>query len=113
MSASFVLEDTREIFIPEDLNEQQRMIGRTAADFVTREVLPQAEHLEHHKDYALLRSLLRQAAEIGLTGMEAPENYGGMELDKVSTVYVTENISRYGCFSNTFNVHTGLGLTPI
>ncbi len=110
---TFILEDAHEIFTPEDLTEQQRMIGRTASEFVTREVLPHAEHLEHEKDYDLLRGLLRQAADIGLTGMEVPEQYGGMELEKVTTVHVTESISRYGCFSNTFNVHTGLGLTPI
>src|SRR5579871_639005 len=80
-----------DIFTREDLSEQQRMIAKTAEDFVVNEVLPEAEYLEHHKDYVKMRGLLTKAAEIGLTGIDIPEEYGGMELDKMSSVVVTES----------------------
>ena len=102
-----------EIFTREDLSEQQLMIAKTAEDFVVNEVLPHAEYLEHHKDYAKMRELLVKAAEIRLTGIDIPEAYGGMELDKMSSVVVTEQTARYGAFSNVYNVHAGIGATPI
>src|SRR5258708_39190478 len=112
---AFLLEDRRpeEIFTREDLSEQQRMIAKTAEDFVVNEVLPHAEYLEHNKDYKKMRELLNKAAEIGLTGIDIPEEYGGMELDKMSSVVVTEQTARYGAFSNVYNVHAGIGATPI
>src|SRR5258708_4552030 len=112
---AFLLEDRRpeEIFTREDLSEQQLMIAKTAEEFVANEVLPEAEYLEHNKDYAKMRSLLVKAAEIGLTGIDIPEEYGGMELDKMSSVVVTEQTARYGAFSNVYNVHAGIGATAI
>ncbi len=112
---AFLTQDCRpeEIFTREDLSEQQRMIAKTAEDFVVNEVLPQAEYLEHHKDYQMMRDLLKKASEIGLAGIDIPEEYGGMELDKVSSIVVTEQTARYGAFSNVYNVHSGIGATPI
>src|ERR1035438_2923116 len=133
---AFLTQDCRpeEIFTREDLSEQERMISKTAEEFVVNEVLPQAEYLEHHKDYEMMRGLLKKAAEIGLAGIDIPEEYGGMELDKVSSIVVTEFIpeeyggmeldkvssivvtestARYGAFSNVYNVHSGIGATPI
>jgi alkylation response protein AidB-like acyl-CoA dehydrogenase len=112
---AFLTQDCRpgDIFTREDLSEQQRMIAKTAEDFVVNEVLPQAEYLEHHKDYSMMRDLLKKAADIGLAGIDIPEEYGGMELDKVSSIVVTEQTARYGAFSNVYNVHSGIGATPI
>src|SRR5258708_26372552 len=102
-----------QIFTREDLTEHQRMISKTTEDFMVNEVLPHAEYLEHHKDYAKMREMLVKAAEIGLDGIDIPEEYGGMELDKTSSVVVTEQTARYGTFSNVYNVHSGIGATPI
>src|SRR5271157_1095752 len=104
---AFLTQDCRpdEIFTREDLSEQQRMIAKTAEEFVVSEILPQAEYLEHHKDYEMMRDLLKKAADIGLAGIDIPEEYGGMELDKVSSIVVTEQTARYGAFSNVYNVH--------
>ncbi len=112
---AFLLEDRTpaEIFTREDLNEQQLMIAKTAEEFVANEVLPEAEYLEHNKDYEKMRGLLKKAADIGLTGIDIPERFGGMELDKMSSVVVTEQTARYGAFSNVYNVHAGIGATPI
>jgi alkylation response protein AidB-like acyl-CoA dehydrogenase len=112
---AFLTQDCRpeEIFTREDLSEQQLMIAKTAEEFVVNEVLPQAEYLEHHKDYEMMIGLLKKAADIGLAGIDIPEEYGGMELDKVSSIVVTEQTARYGAFSNVYNVHSGIGATPI
>jgi len=111
---AFLVEDCQpqDIFTPEDFNDQQKLIAQTATDFVVNEVLPHAEHLEH-KDFDMMRSLLRKAGEIGLLSMDIPEEYGGMELDKVSSVLVSENVAKYASFSGAHGAHTSIGTHPI
>ena len=111
---AFLIEDRRpeEIFTPEDFTEQHKLIAQTAGDFVTNEVLPHAEHLEH-KDNDMLRSLLRKAGELGLLSMDIPEEYGGLELDKVSSVLVSEHVAKYGSYSGAHGAHSSIGTHPI
>src|SRR5690242_21505249 len=96
---AFLVEDRQpnEIFTPEEFSANQKLIAQTTDDFVVNEVLPHAEDLEK-KDYDMMRSLLRKAGELGLLGMDVPEQYGGMELDKVSSVLVSEHMAKYGSF---------------
>ncbi len=111
---AFLIEDRRpeEIFTPEDFSEQQQLIAQTADEFIINEVLPHVEKLEH-KDYELMCSLLRKAGELGLIGADVPEKYGGMELDKVSSILITEHIAKYGSFSGAMGVQAGIGMHPI
>jgi len=113
---AWILDDasdaTAEIFTPERLTDEHRMIARTAADFITNEVLPQLDRLEA-KDWALNRQLVRRCGELGLLGTDAPETYGGVELDKVSSVIVAENIARCASFGTTFGAMTGLSVMPL
>src|SRR5260370_3631 len=111
---SFVDEDrsAADIFTPEDFTEEHLQIAKTASDFVTNEVLPHAEHLEH-KDYEMMRSLLRKAGELGLLSMDIPEEYGGLELDKVSSVLVSEYIAKYASYSGAHGAHSSIGSHPI
>src|SRR5437879_12749744 len=64
---SFLIESCRpeEIFSPADLSDDQKLIGQTAEEFVTKEVLPLANELEQHKE-GLMPELVRKAAELGL-----------------------------------------------
>jgi alkylation response protein AidB-like acyl-CoA dehydrogenase len=64
-------------------------------------------------DYELSRELLRKAGELGLLGVEVPEEYGGLGLDKVSGSLVAEKLGRDGSFATTFAVQTGIGTLPI
>jgi len=62
---SFLLEmvSPHEVFTPEDLNEEQRMVAKTTADFINNEVLPRMEELENQYktgDFSLTVSLLRK-----------------------------------------------------
>src|ERR1700723_4238159 len=83
---SFFLESRRpdEVFPPEDFTEQHQLIGQTAEEFAVNEILPNAEKIEH-KDFSISRALLKKAGELGLTGVEIPEAYGGLEMDKVTS----------------------------
>jgi alkylation response protein AidB-like acyl-CoA dehydrogenase len=111
---SFLIEDrtTEEIFTPEDFTEEQRMIGDTAAEFMEKEMMPRLEEILALK-YETTRGLLRKAGELGLLGVEVPEAYGGLGLDKVSGCLVSEKSARDGSFAVAFMGHTGIGTLPI
>ncbi len=111
---SFLIEERRpeEIFTPEDFTEEHRQIAQTTDEFFANEVLPHLERIEQ-KDFPLLRQLLEKAGELGLLSIDAPEKYGGMELDTVSSVLVAEHISKNGSFGASFGAHSGIGTSPI
>jgi alkylation response protein AidB-like acyl-CoA dehydrogenase len=111
---SFLLESRRpdEVFTPEDFTEQQRMIGQTAEEFTVNEILPNVEKMEH-KDFSISRALLKKAGELGLTSVEIPEAYGGLEMDKVTAAVIADHIAQYAGFATTWGAHTGIGLLPL
>jgi len=104
----------QKIFIREDFNEQQSEIGQTVADFMTQKVLPEKKKIET-LDYALTRRLMKEAGELGFLSVEIPEKFGGMEMDKVTSTIVTENLSycQSASFATTFACHIGIGSLPI
>lgn len=111
---SFLLESRRpdEVFTPEDFTEQQRLIGQTAQEFTVNEILPNAEKMEH-KDFSISRDLLKKAGELGLSSVEIPEAYGGLEMDKVTAAVIADHIAQYAGFATTWGAHTGIGLLPL
>ena len=114
LGGSFLLEERQasEVFTPEDFSEQQQMIGQTTEEFAINEILPQAEKIEH-KDYAISRDLLKKAGELGLSGVEIPEAYGGLEMDKVTAAIIADHIAKYAGFATTWGAHSGIGMLPI
>ncbi|MDX8360831.1 acyl-CoA dehydrogenase family protein [Cytobacillus sp. IB215316] len=111
---SFLVEDISSdaVFTPEDYTDEQIMIGKTTEDFVVNEVVPQLDHIENH-EFDRSVKLLKQMGELGLLGADVPEEYGGLELDKISSALITEKMSRAGGFSVTFGAHVGIGSLPI
>src|SRR6202030_4197419 len=111
---SFLLESPlpSDVFTPADLTDDQKLIGRTAEEFVVKEVLPLAKDLENKKA-GLLPSLVKKGGEVGLMGGGVPEEYGGAGLDKISTTVLTEKLSIYGGFAVTHGAHAGIGTLPI
>ncbi|HEY4580134.1 MAG TPA: acyl-CoA dehydrogenase family protein, partial [Candidatus Acidoferrales bacterium] len=111
---SFLIESPRpeEVFTPADLTDDQRLIGQTAEEFVTNEVLPLIPDLEQHKP-GLMAGLLKKAGELGLLGSGVPEEYGGSGLDKVSSTLLSEKVSTYASFSVSVGAHSGIGTLPI
>src|ERR1700751_3572310 len=100
------------VFSPADLTDDQKLIGRTAEEFVRNEVVPLIPDLEQHKP-GLLAQLLKKAGEIGLLGGGVPEDYGGIGLDKVSSVQLAEGLSAYASFGVSHGGHAGIGTLPI
>jgi alkylation response protein AidB-like acyl-CoA dehydrogenase len=108
----WLLEESAESLTPEQLTEEHRLIGRTAEEFVVAEVYPALDRLEQ-KEWTLARSLVSRCGELGLLGTDVPEEFGGVGLDKVSSVVVGERIGKSASFAATFGAQTGLAITPI
>src|SRR5216683_2013857 len=111
---SFLIEERElsDVFTPEDFNEQHQLIAQTAEDFANNEIVPAIERIEH-KDWATTRELLKKASDLGLCSVDVPEQYGGADMDKVSSAIIADRIAKSGSFSVTFGGHVGIGMLPI
>jgi butyryl-CoA dehydrogenase len=111
---SFLIAETQpqEVFTPEDFNEQHKLIEQTADNFAVQEIVPNSDRIEH-KEFALSRELLQKAAGLGLTNVDIPEEYGGAEMDKVSSAIIADRMAKQGSFAVTFGAHVGIGTLPI
>ena len=101
-----------DLFTREDLTDEQRLFGRTAAEFMKNEVIPNEARLYAH-DWVLTRQLLKKAADLDLLRLEIPEAYGGLGLDKISAAYVGEHIAINPSFGGSLGAHTSIGTLPI
>ena len=112
--ASWLLERTppSDVFTPEKLTEEHRLMARTAQEFLDNEVLPATGRLEA-KDWTVARSLMRRAAELGLFGIAVPEEDGGLELDKASSLVVVERLARAASFATAFGGQANLCILPL
>ncbi|HOQ46574.1 MAG TPA: acyl-CoA dehydrogenase family protein [Bryobacteraceae bacterium] len=110
----FLIEETRpeDVFTPEDFTGDHRQIAKTATEFTLNEVMPAMKEIEE-KNLAVTKGLLRRAGELGLLAVDIPEQYGGLEMDKVSSAVVTESISKLASFAVAFAAHTCIGTLPI
>lgn len=111
---SFLIEERKpeDVFTPEDFTDQHLLIAQTAEEFANKEIVPNIEKMEH-KDFAVNRELLRKAGELGLSGVDVPEAYGGMQMDKVTSAIIADRVAKYGGFSTTWGAHTCIGTLPI
>jgi alkylation response protein AidB-like acyl-CoA dehydrogenase len=100
-----------DVFTPEEFTEEQKMIARTARDFADK-VRARLPEIEQNKP-ATSRPLLRELGDLGLLGLEIPEQYGGVGLDKITATVATEEFSRSGAFAITIGAHVGIGTLPI
>ncbi|HLX73914.1 MAG TPA: acyl-CoA dehydrogenase family protein, partial [Terriglobales bacterium] len=111
---SFLLEERQpeEIFTPEDFTEQHALIAQTAEEFAANEIIPNIEKMEH-KEFSVARGLVRKAGELGLSSVDVPEEYGGTQMDKVSSAIIADRIAVHGGFSTTWGAHTCIGTLPL
>jgi butyryl-CoA dehydrogenase len=111
---SFLILDAApaDCFFPEDFTDEHKQIAQTTSDFATNEVMPQSEAIEA-KEFAVTRRLMKEAGDLGLLAVDVPEEYGGMEMDKVTSAIVAEEIAKQGSFCVAFSAHTGIGTLPI
>src|SRR5688572_9967910 len=101
-----------DVFVREDLSDEQRLFGQTAAEFMQKEVLPVVQRLYAH-DWPLTRQLLKKAADLDLLRLEIPAAYGGLGLDLISASYVGEQIASNPSFGGSIGAHTSIGTLPI
>jgi len=92
---SFLVESRRpeEVFTPEDFSEQHQLILQTTEEFAMNELVPNIEKIEH-KDFSVTRALLKKAGELGLSSVEIPEAYGGLEMGKVTAAVIADHIAK-------------------
>ncbi|MCM2249467.1 MAG: acyl-CoA dehydrogenase family protein [Geothrix sp.] len=99
-------------FTPEESSEEARAIAEAARDFMNGEVMPRDEELDR-LDLELTRDLLAKAGDLGILGMEVPEAYGGLDLDKKTALLVLEEMAKQASFSTSYTAHTSIGTMPI
>jgi len=111
---SWILEETEpdSVFTPEKLSEEHRLMAQTVEEFVATEVMPNIDQLET-KDWNLARTLVHRAGELGLLGISVPEQYGGLDLDKVSALVVSERIARSASMAAAYGAQANLTILPI
>lgn len=101
------LSDSGTPFFPEQFSEEEKMMIKAAEDFSRKEVLPLVERLDKQED-GLMPSLIRKAGALGLCGVDAPEEYGGLGLSKNLAARILEFMSLNGSFSVTYGITSGI-----
>lgn len=111
---SFLIQDTKpeDIFTPQDFTDDQLAIADVAKKFMENEVIPKVDQIEAH-NWDVSVSLLKAAGDLGLLSFDIPEEFGGMGVDKTSSVLISENFSRQGSFAVSIGAHTSIGSLPI
>jgi alkylation response protein AidB-like acyl-CoA dehydrogenase len=111
---AFLFEDRapEEIFTFEDLSDEHLAIARTVDQFWANEVEPNLEAIRQHKP-GLALGILRKSAELGLTAIAVPEEFGGMEMDLSSVMIASEHLARDGSYGSWHSAHTGIGTLPV
>ena len=111
---SFLIEDLspEDVFTLEDISPEQKQIADVAAKFAEEKIAPQVLEIEA-KNFDVSRKLMRELGDLGLLGIDVPEEYGGMDLDKVTASLVSQNLSACGSFSVTSSAHVNIGILPL
>lgn len=111
----FLVRETpaQDIFIPEQFNEEQKMMAQACQDFIDTEITPRIDEIDSMKNPDLVPSIFKKAGELGLLGIAVPEEYGGMGMSFNTSMLIADIIGAAGSFSTTYGAHTGIGTLPI
>ncbi|HBB90554.1 MAG: acyl-CoA dehydrogenase [Bacteroidetes bacterium GWF2_49_14] len=101
-----------DVFIPEEFNEEQRMIAQTCQDFLDAEVFPRLDDIDHQEE-GLMAGLLTKAGELGLLGISVDEEYMGFGQSVITGMLASEVLGSAHSFAVAFSCHTGIGTLPI
>jgi alkylation response protein AidB-like acyl-CoA dehydrogenase len=104
--------DPASVMTPEKLTEEHKLIQQTATEFIRGEVIPVNDKLEQ-KDWKLQREIVKKCGSLGLLGTNIPEAYGGVDLDKIATMLVSEAVAEHASFAATFGAQANLTILPI
>lgn len=110
----FLVKETspQDIFIPEEISEEQKMILDTCRDFQEKEIFPLLDEIDHQEE-GLMTSLLEKAGELGLLGISIPEEFGGFGQDMNTSMLSTEVMGTHSSFAVAYAAHVGIGTLPI
>ncbi len=110
---SFLINEVgfEEIQTPEKFTEEQVLFAKTASDFMDKEVFPHVDELEH-KDFDKMVEIMRKAADLGLLMADIPEEYGGLQVDKSTSMIIAEIVSQYAGFAATYGAQVTIGMLP-
>ena len=110
----FIIRQTapEEIFIPEEWEEEQKMIAQMCDDFIDQEIVPNLDRIDKMEE-GLMPSLVDKAGELGLLGITVPEDLGGLGLDFKTSLLATEHLGKGYSFSVAYGAHTGIGTLPL
>jgi alkylation response protein AidB-like acyl-CoA dehydrogenase len=113
-SGEFLVRETNaeDVFIPEEFDEEQKMITQSCRDFLEAEVYPVMADLEK-SDRELMKQLVKKAGELGLTGIAVPEEFGGFGQSFITQMLVAETTGAGYSFSVAYMAHSGIGTLPI
>jgi len=112
---SFLLDPiVQPIFTREKFSDEQQEIERMVREFAAERIAEVKDDLQT-PNQKLTMELMREVGELGLTSIDIPEAYGGMELDKATSALVVEALTTGGSASwvVTFSAHVGIGTLPI
>ena len=108
----FIIKDANDIFVPEEANEEQKMVKEMVVDFKDNVIYPVYDRLEKQEE-GLAVDLMKQAGDLGLLGTHMPEELGGMQLDTNSNTMISEIFGAMGSFAVSYSAHIGIGMLPI
>jgi alkylation response protein AidB-like acyl-CoA dehydrogenase len=104
--------DPADVFIPEEFDEEQKLIGQTCQDFLDTEVFPVLEKIDAQEE-GLMRELLVKTGELGLLAISIPEEYEGFGQSFITAMYASEILGAGYSYAVAFSCHTGIGTLPI
>lgn len=95
-----------------ELTFEQRMWKEAVHEFVAREVKPKAKEVDEKGEVNW--TAIHKMGNLGLLGLNVPEEYGGAGVDAVSAAIAIEELG-WGCGSTALSIaaHNGLGCAPL
>ena len=100
------------IFIPEDFNEEQRMMADACQDFLEKEVIPRTKEIDNN-GHGLMPNLLKKAGDLGLLGLSISEKYDGMNMSFNTSMLIADIVGITGSFATAYGAHTGIAILPL
>ena len=103
------------VYCREKFTEEQKMIANSALDFARKQIKPVSERLNNTLDEDLSRKIFREVGELGFLGVDMPEKFGGLELDKTTASIIVDCLSsgESASIMVTISAHTGIATLPI
>lgn len=111
---SFLWSETKpdDVYVCEEFSSEHKMIFKMVKDFVAKEILTKRTEIES-KNHEVVMEIVKKLGDLGLIGTGIPEEYGGSDLDKISTYICAENMGRTGSFKVVYAGITGIGTLSV